>query len=408
MKKIIIVGVGAQGSTIAKRMNEDPNITEIICADYDLQGAHALGDTLDKATAMQLDASDVNKVIEAAKTCDLIVNGLPVDYNKAIMEAALEANVNYMDMAGYFDHDLGFVEGYKVMFTDWHEKFKTKGLTALIGAGSSPGFVNVVARESVEKMDSCDSIEVNAYDGVWAKKFTPFWWSPEVALEDMGAVTYRVENGEIIEDHAYSRPVMLRFKGVDTEIRMVDHFHDEPVTMGLMADKVLKGVKNVVFRYGGPTIELSENLFKLGMLSQEPVELKDTTVVPMELLLKLIPRPPKHSDDIQAILDEGLEQDEGAYQVLVEGMKNGKKIVVDNYVITPGLVESFEKYKVTQESFFTGQCAAVFTKMMANDKFTEKGLFVPEQLNDEARKYVLDEVAKCGVTIDQTIKELDE
>ncbi|MCF8070126.1 MAG: saccharopine dehydrogenase NADP-binding domain-containing protein [Desulfobacterales bacterium] len=406
MKKIIVVGVGAQGSTIAKRLSEDLNISEIICADYDLKAAHALGDTLDKATAIQLDASDIKKVIEAAKGCDLIVNGLPVDFNEAIMEAALETNVNYMDMAGYVDDDIGFVESYKKMFSDWNKRFKAKHLTALIGAGSTPGFANVVARESVEKMDSCESIDINAYEGVWAKKFTPFWWSPEVALEDMGNVTYRVENGEIVEDHAYSRPVMLKFKGIEKEIRMVDHFHDEPVTMGLLADTVLKGVKNVAFRYGGPTVDLSENLLKLGMLSEEPVDYKGTRVIPMEFLLQLIPRPPKHPDEIQAIIDEGLELDEGAFQVRVEGMKDGKKIVVDNYAIAPGLVESFEKYKITQESFFTGQCAAVFTKMMANDKFTEKGLFVPEQLNDEARKYFLDELAKCGVTIDQTIEEL--
>jgi saccharopine dehydrogenase (NAD+, L-lysine-forming) len=36
MKKIIVVGVGAQGSTIAKRMDEHPDVSEIICADYDL------------------------------------------------------------------------------------------------------------------------------------------------------------------------------------------------------------------------------------------------------------------------------------------------------------------------------------------------------------------------------------
>ena len=35
MKRLLILGVGAQGSTVAKRMNEEPNVSEIICADYD-------------------------------------------------------------------------------------------------------------------------------------------------------------------------------------------------------------------------------------------------------------------------------------------------------------------------------------------------------------------------------------
>jgi len=36
MKKVLIIGVGAQGSTIAKRLNEEDNASQIICVDYDL------------------------------------------------------------------------------------------------------------------------------------------------------------------------------------------------------------------------------------------------------------------------------------------------------------------------------------------------------------------------------------
>jgi saccharopine dehydrogenase-like NADP-dependent oxidoreductase len=67
MKRIIVIGVGAQGSTIAKRMNEHPGVSEIICADYDRKAAEALSGSLSKAKALQLDASDVNNVIAAAK-----------------------------------------------------------------------------------------------------------------------------------------------------------------------------------------------------------------------------------------------------------------------------------------------------------------------------------------------------
>ena len=35
MKKLLILGVGAQGSTVAKRMDEEPNVSELIVADYD-------------------------------------------------------------------------------------------------------------------------------------------------------------------------------------------------------------------------------------------------------------------------------------------------------------------------------------------------------------------------------------
>jgi saccharopine dehydrogenase-like NADP-dependent oxidoreductase len=59
MKKVMIIGAGARGSTIAKRLNEEENVSQIICADYDLKAAVELGKTLDKATAVKVKANDV-------------------------------------------------------------------------------------------------------------------------------------------------------------------------------------------------------------------------------------------------------------------------------------------------------------------------------------------------------------
>ena len=36
MKKVLVLGAGAQGSAAAKRLDIDPGVKEIICADYDL------------------------------------------------------------------------------------------------------------------------------------------------------------------------------------------------------------------------------------------------------------------------------------------------------------------------------------------------------------------------------------
>jgi saccharopine dehydrogenase (NAD+, L-lysine-forming) len=404
VKKIIIVGVGAQGGTIAKRMDEHPAVSAIICADYDITAAEKLSGSLKKATAVKLDARDVNLVIKAAEGCDLIVNGLPLEYNLIIMEAALAVNASYIDMAGPME-DIGFVESYKLIFAEWYQKFKEKGLTALVGCGSSPGLANVIARESVEKLDSCDQIGIYIYEGAWAKRFTPFWWSPEVAFGDMAYSTFRYENGNIVEDKPFSRPVMMKFIGIDQEIRMVDHEHDEPVTMGLLADKVLKGVKNVEFKYGGPHVELSESLYKMGLLSKETVTVKGANIIPMDLVLKLCPPAPKFPDEIKAILEEGLVMEEGAFLVRVNGLKKDKSVRIDCYVNAPGLVEAFVTSGLSHETYLTGQCASVFVKMMVDNTFTEKGVFVPEQLPADARYYCFQELAKLGVTVDEIVEK---
>jgi saccharopine dehydrogenase-like NADP-dependent oxidoreductase len=142
------------------------------------------------------------------------------------------------------------------------------------------------------------------------------------------------------------------------------------------------------------------------MLSKEPVELNGQMVVPRELVLKLTPPAPKYHDDIKEILDEGLVQDNGAMVIQAIGMKGGKKVMVESYVGAPGCVEAFEKSGLTGETYFTGQGGSLFTKMLVNDKITEPGMFTPEMLNAEQRKYYLDEAEKLEITVETTITEV--
>jgi len=405
MKKIIVIGVGAQGSTIAMRLDEHPQVSEIICADYDLAAADKLSRSLRKARPARIDGSDLNAVTAAAEGCDLIVNGLPLEYDLILMEAALAVNASYLDMAGPME-DIGFVESYQMIFSEWHEKFKARGLTAMVGCGSSPGLANLVARQAVERVDRCDHIGIYIYEGLWAKRFTPFWWSPQVAFGDMAFRTFRYEDGRIITDSPFSRPKMMTFKGIDYPVRMVDHEHDEPITMGLLADSVLKGVKNVEFKYGGPHVELSQSLYNMGLLGSVPVAVNGTEVAPMDLVLKLCPPAPRFPDEIKAILDEGLIQEDGAFLIRVEGTRKDKPIRIDCYVNTPGLEEAFSQSGLSHEAYLTGQCAAVFTKMLVEDVFPTGGLFVPEQLPDDARLFCFQELAGLGITVDEIVEKV--
>lgn len=404
MKRIIIIGVGAQGSTIAKRMDRHPEIREIICADYDRKAAEELSGSLNKAIALQLDAGEVANVIEASRGCDLIVNGLPLEYNLRVMEAALAVGASYFDMAGPMEA-MGFIESYQMLFTQWHERFRARGLTALVGGGSSPGLANIIARESTEKMDRCETISICVYENVMTKRFTPFWWSPEVAFWDMAYKTFRFENGKHVIDKPFSRPVRMKLKGIDREVRLVDHEHDEPVTMGLLADSVLKGVQNVEFKYGGYGVKLSEILYRMGLLSSKPVRVGGQAIVPMELILTLCPPAPKYPEEIKAIITDGVVKEEGAFLVRVEGLKDDNPIKIESYVTGPGLVEAFETSGLSHETYLTGQCASVFVQMLVEDLFTDAGVFVPEQLGHEARAYCFRNLAELGVTIEETLEQ---
>jgi saccharopine dehydrogenase-like NADP-dependent oxidoreductase len=100
-------------------------------------------------------------------------------------------------------------------------------------------------------------------------------------------------------------------------------------------------------------------------------------------------------------------QDNGAMVVRAIGMKDGKKVMVESYVYAPGCAGAFEKSGLTGETYFTGQGGSLFTKMFVNDKITDSGMFTPEMLNADQRKYYLDEAAKLEVTVKTTIEETE-
>ncbi|MEN8244037.1 MAG: saccharopine dehydrogenase NADP-binding domain-containing protein [Thermodesulfobacteriota bacterium] len=405
MKKLLLLGAGAQGSTVAKRMNEEPNVSEIICADYDEKAVKEMERTLKKATALKLDATKVENIVQAAEGVDLMVNALPIVLAPNALKAALEAQVNYQDFAAAEFEGFDFDKGIELLLTEWSGKFEAKGLSALMSTGSAPGLANIITRETVEKLDTCDTIQIHVYEGVWAKRFLPFWWSPEVALGDMSCPAYCYEDGRIKETEPFSRAMWMTFRGIDRKIRTVEHAHDEPVTMGLMADKYLKGARNIYFKYGGFGVDFAEPLYRMGLLSQEPMEVKGTTIVPMDLALALTPPAPKYPDEIKAILDQGLEYEEGAFLIRVDGEKDGKPVRIDSYVNAPGVAEAFEKAGLTAETYLTGQCGALFTKMFVNDKIHQKGLFPPEVFDHEQRAFYLKEAAKLDITVDQIVEK---
>ena len=405
MKKILLLGAGAQGSTVAKRMNEESNVSEIICADYDEKAINEMERTLDKTKALKLDAGKVENIVKAAQGVDLIVNALPLKFGENVLKAALEVKANYQDFAAGEFKDIDWMEGIKLMLTQWSDRFKAHGLSALMSTGSAPGLANVITREAVEELDTCETIEIHVYEGIWANRFLPFWWSPEVALQDMSDPAYCYENGEILETEPFSRPKYMQFRGIDKIIRTVEHAHDEPVTMGLMADKYLKGAKNIYFKYGGCGVDFAEPLYRMGLLSSDKVNVKGTNVVPMDMVLKLTPPAPKYPSEIKEILDEGLECEEGAFLIRVDGKKDGKQIRIDNYVNAPGVFEAFEKAGLTAETYLTGQCGALFTKMFVNDRIHQKGMFPPEVFDTDQRAYYLKQAAKLDISVDQIVEK---
>ncbi|MBQ9708546.1 MAG: hypothetical protein IJV66_05120, partial [Firmicutes bacterium] len=239
-----------------------------------------------------------------------------------------------------------------------------------------------------------------------AKRFLPFWWSPDVALADLAEDALAFEDGKHVRTPAFSSPIYRAWPETDGKlVRMVEHSHDEPTYVGFHADKYFKGCKNAYFKYGGVGIEYAEPLSRAGLLSYEEEEINGRKVVPHDVILRHTPPAPKDPEVIKEIIDEGLVSDAGAFVLEAYGKKDGKDVMVDLHVSAPGLVESYELAKMSAEMYITGQGAFLFTKLFVNDMITQKGLISSDELNDEQVTQYLKWAEDFGITYNIEIKE---
>ena len=408
--KILVLGTGAQGTTVAKRLDEEPGVSSIICADYNMEAVNELTGILTKAKGMKCNAYNVDEIINCAQGVDLIVNALPLEFGKNVLDAALAVKANYQDFSSTtaFDEDvnIGWIRGMKYQFEVYSPKFEEIGRLAIIGTGSAPGVICCATRDAMKYLDTCDTIYNFVWEGVKANRFQPFWWSPETAIQDMSEPAYTYENGELFVRPPFEDPVKRKYDYMDHEVTFLNHCHDEPVQYALNADKYFKGCKNAYFKYAGTGMDFAEPLYRAGLFDHEEREIKSRKVVPFDVIVESIPKPPKFEEEIREIIEEGMEADDGCMVVEAYGKKDGKDILVENHVFAPGILEAFERAKMTGEMYLTGQGGYLFSKMFINGDFDQCGLISSDMLSFEQVDRYFEYAAELGIRLETTVKEM--
>ena len=164
-------------------------------------------------------------------------------------------------------------------------------------------------------------------------------------------------------------------------------------------------MKNAYFKYGGTGIEFAEPLKKADLLSHEEVDFHGAKFVPFDWVMSHIPPAPKDPDEIKSIIDEGILEDNGAFVVEAYGKKDGKDVMVDLHVFSPGLEESYQRAKMSAEMYITGQGAFLFTKLFVNDMMPEQGLLSSDMLNDAQVEQYLKWAEELGITYQIDLRE---
>lgn len=432
MKRILILGVGAQGSAAAKRLDEEPNVGEIICADYDQKAVDHIVSQLKKGKGAFVDAHDLDSIVRAAEGVDLILNGLPLECTENVLDAALAVKANYQDYAGtislekmwtesdLFDPDgepefedpatLAWWRSFKSMFEIYGPKFEAIGRLALFGTGSAPGLICAASRYAMRYLEKCDTIYNIVWEGVSPRRFQPFWWSPVTALTDMSETALAFEDGKLVNTPAFGRPVTRQYPYMEKRITFREHCHDEPLHYSFNADTCFKGCRNVYFKYAGDGMDFAKPLYEAGLLSHEAEEFKGQKIVPFDFVLSHLPPAPKYEEEIQEILDEGLETDSGCMVVEAYGQdEKGEDVLVEVHVYAPGLAESFEKAKMTAEMYLTGQGGYLFSRMLVEDAFAgQSGVIASDMLTDDQVDQYFGYAAELGITLETKIKKPEE
>ena len=235
MKKVIIVGAGAQGNVISGILAKAPEVGKIILVDLDIERASEVAQYInsDKIEVEKADASNKSQLAALFKKggYELVVNATLMTFNRQVIEAALEAGSHYIDMAS--NEFLPQKDGkqYLVEQLEYAEEFEKKGLMANILAGGDSGLVNVMAKEAVDELDEVDYIGIKDY-GVVSCDEPVAMWSFQTYLEDCADEAIYWENGQykwaepFTGEEEYYFPAPLDVKG-----KVFYHNHEEPLTI---------------------------------------------------------------------------------------------------------------------------------------------------------------------------------
>ena len=188
--RILLLGCGAVGTVAARHLAASKLVGSLTAADVSADRAKATvaATRSKKVRPLALDLEDDGALRDAVRGTSLVINAALPKYNLAIMAAALEADVDYMDLAGGGKDQLAL-----------DPTWKRAGRTALLGMGEDPGLGNVFARHAADGMDEVDAVKIR--DGETARSTEhPFicLFSPEVFVQET------IEPAIVYEDGKWS------------------------------------------------------------------------------------------------------------------------------------------------------------------------------------------------------------
>ena len=405
MKKVLIIGAGAQGNVISGVLAKAEDVAEITLADINLERAREIVQYVGsgKIKTARVNAADTADVAGLMKKggYDLVVNATLMTFNRQILEGALAARVHYLDMASneFFTRRNG--QEFLVEQLEYADAFEEAGLTANILAGGDAGLVNVMAREAADELDEVDYIGIKDY-GVVACDEPVAMWSFQTYLEDCADEAVYWENGEYkyaplfsgAEDYYFPHPLDLTGK-------VFYHHHEEPVTLPKFLGKP---VKYVDFKMGDPDSATWQFLIDgLKMMDKTPQDVNGCQVSPREIFCRQLP-PTLTPKKCIELLKENRLKSQAVLAVDVKGRKDGKNLHYKMWTDSPDVADACSIIPGTNDvSWITSVPASVLALMILRGQLLRTGVFPCEVLNREERKLFFKGIREWEVIVHKQV-----
>lgn len=389
MSKILVLGCGLMGPTIAKDCAGNDKVSTVMGCDIDesrlIKAAKFVANP--KFETAKLNITDHSALVEKLKDFDVVVNSSASRFSLDVLEAAMETGTDLVDLASA-NYPL---EG------DLYDRVEKAGITVIPGCGVDPGLIDILSGYGMDLMDQVE--EVHFACGGLPK-------DPEPPLDYkivFGGRRMPIRPGKV--------PMILKGKQVE-----VDRYDDlEPVyiedledmeafydgypssLLKLCIEKGVKTFKGKTIRYAGFVDKLMF-LLDLGVIINEPVSYQGGEIVPLDFFHELI-YPIIRFDEAEG------DRDITVLLVRVIGMKGDSELCV-----TYDMVDYYDEEKgITSMAKTTGYTAALITQMLARGDIKGKGIQWPVRIiRGKLFKELMSSLRERGVEVTENILKTTE
>lgn len=295
MSKVLVIGAGGVGSVAVHKMATLPDIfSNIHLASRTKSKCDAIaGSVMDRTGVSigtyELDADNVaatTKLVEEIGP-ELVVN-LALPYQDlAIMDACLATGTDYLDTANYEPRDEAKFE-YKWQW-DYHDRFKQKGIMALLGSGFDPGVTSVFAmwlkKHKLKSIRRLDILDCNGGDH--GQHFATNF-NPEINIREVTAPARHWEGGDWVETPAMSVKQSFDFEAVGPK-NMYLMYHEELESLSRFLPEMERA--RFWMTFGDAYIQHLTVLQNVGMTRIDPVMYNGQEIIPLQFLKAVLPEP---------------------------------------------------------------------------------------------------------------------